>query len=173
LADGGDADPGEPRLRGGTHAPHQFDWQLVKEIEFSLWIDDDQSIRLGHLRRDLGQVLSACHADGHRQAKFGAHAGPNRLRNRRRRTEKMRASCDVGEGLIDRDALYGRREITQHSDGRVAQPLVFVEVSGDENEVGTELPRAPPRHAASHAQSPRFVGSREHDSAADRNRPAA
>ena len=85
----------------------------------------------------------------------------------------MRAPGDVGEGLIDRDALYGRREITEHSDRGVAEPLVFVEVSGDEDEVGTELPRAPSRHAASHAESPRLVGRREHDSAADRNRPAA
>src|SRR6185436_3903153 len=50
LTDGGDADLGEPRLGGGAHAPHQSDGQLVKELEFSLWIDDDQSIRLGDLR---------------------------------------------------------------------------------------------------------------------------
>jgi hypothetical protein len=46
-------------------------------------------------------------------------------------------------------------------------------VSGDENEVGTELPRPPARHAASHTERPRLVGGREHDAAADRNRPAA
>ena len=41
------------------------------------------------------------------------------------------------------------------------------------NTVGTELPRASSRHAASHAEGPRFVGGREHDAAADRNRLAA
>jgi hypothetical protein len=71
------------------------------------------------------------------------------------------------------DALCGRREIAQHPDRGVAEPLVFVEVPGNENEVGTELPRAPSRHAAPHAGGPRFLGSREHDAAADRNRPAA
>jgi hypothetical protein len=35
------------------------------------------------------------------------------------------------------------------------------------------LSRAPSRHAASYAEGPRFVGSREHDAAADRNRLAA
>src|SRR5690242_6366209 len=40
LADGGDADRGEPRLGGGTDAPHECDGQLVKELEFSRWIDD-------------------------------------------------------------------------------------------------------------------------------------
>jgi hypothetical protein len=46
LTDRGDTDLGEPRLSGGAHAPHQGDGQLMKELEFSRWIDDDQSIRL-------------------------------------------------------------------------------------------------------------------------------
>src|SRR5215813_14900583 len=85
----------------------------------------------------------------------------------------MRAPCNVGEGLVDGDALDGRCEIAQYSDGGVAEPLVFVEMSADKNEVGTELPRAPSRHAASYAESPRFVGGREHDAATDRNGLAA
>src|SRR6185503_12021383 len=85
----------------------------------------------------------------------------------------MRAPGNVGEGLVDGDALYVRREIAQDSDGGVAEPLVFVEVSADKHEVGTELPRAPSRHAASYAECPRFVGGREHHAAADRNRLAA
>ena len=63
LTDGGDADPGEPRLGGGAHAPHQRDGQFVKELELSTRIDDDQSIRLGDLRGDLRQVLGTRHAD--------------------------------------------------------------------------------------------------------------
>src|SRR5580704_1693731 len=85
----------------------------------------------------------------------------------------MRAPCNVGEGLVDGDALDGRCEIAQDSDGGVAEPLVFVEMSADKNEVGTELPRAPSGHAASYAEGPRLVGGRENDAAADRNRPAA
>jgi hypothetical protein len=46
-------------------------------------------------------------------------------------------------------------------------------MSADKHEVGTELPRAPSRHAASYAEGPRFVGGREHDAAANRNRLAA
>src|SRR5687767_8212189 len=85
----------------------------------------------------------------------------------------MRAPCNVGEGLVDGDALDGRREIAQDSDGGVAEPLVFVEMSADKHEAGTELPRAPSRHAASYAEGPRFIGGRENDAAADRNRLAA
>src|SRR5436190_16039861 len=85
----------------------------------------------------------------------------------------MRTPCNVGEGLVDGDALDGRREIAQYCDGGVAEPLVFVEMSADKNEVGTELPRAPSGHAASYTEGPRFVGGRENDAAADRNRLAA
>src|SRR4029453_17495176 len=54
-----------------------------------------------------------------------------------------------------------------------AEPLVFVEMSADKNEVVTELSCAPSRHAASYAEGPRFVGGRENDAAADGNRLAA
>src|SRR5438876_2826089 len=85
----------------------------------------------------------------------------------------MRAPCNVGEVLVYGDALDGRREIAQDSNGGVAEPLVFVEMSADKHEAGTELPRAPSRHAAVYTEGPRFVGGREHDAAADRNRLAA
>ena len=52
----------------------------------------------------------------------------------------MRTPGNVGEGLVDGDALYGRREIAQDADGGVAEPLVLVEMSADKNEVATELP---------------------------------
>jgi hypothetical protein len=57
LTDGGDADPGEARLGGGAHAPQQCDGQLVKELEFSFWIDDDESIRFRDLRCDFARCL--------------------------------------------------------------------------------------------------------------------
>src|SRR4051812_20846565 len=85
----------------------------------------------------------------------------------------MRAPCNVGEGFVDGDALDGRREIAQDCDRGVAEPLVFVEVSADKHEVGTELPGAPSRHPASYTEGPRFVRGREDDAAADRNRLAA
>src|SRR6516164_2305010 len=85
----------------------------------------------------------------------------------------MRAAGNVGEGLVDGDALDGRREIAQDGDGGIAEPLVFVEMSADKNEVGTELPRTPSRHAASYAEGPRFVRGREHHATAHRNRLAA
>ena len=43
-------------------------------------------------------------------------------------------------------------------------------MSADKNEVVTELPCAPSRHAASYAEGPRFVGGRENDAAAELDR---
>jgi hypothetical protein len=85
----------------------------------------------------------------------------------------MRAPCHVGERLVDGDALDVRREIAQDTDSGVTEPLVFAEVSADKHEVGTELPRASSGHAAAHAEGSRFVGGREHHTAADRNRLTA
>jgi len=54
------------------------------------------------------------------------------------------------------------------------QTPLIVEMSADKNKVGTELPRAPSRHAASYAEGPRFVRGRENAAAAaDRNQLAA
>src|SRR5688500_8659416 len=85
----------------------------------------------------------------------------------------MRTPCHVGEGFVDGDALDVRREIAQDADGGVTEPLVLVEMSADEHEVWTELPRAAPRHAAPYAEGPRFVRGREYDAPADRDRLAA
>src|SRR5882757_7049011 len=85
----------------------------------------------------------------------------------------MRTPCNVGEGLVDGDALDGRREVAQDSDGGVAEPLVFGEMSAHKNEVVTELPCPPSRHTASYAEGSRFIGGRENDAAADGNRLSA
>src|SRR5262245_49094724 len=85
----------------------------------------------------------------------------------------MRAPGNVGEGFVDGDALDGRREIAQDCDGGIAEPLVFIEMSSDKHELGAELPRTPSRHAASYAEGARFVGGRENNTTADRNRLAA
>jgi len=46
LPDGAHAHIGQPLLRNGPHAPHQLDWQVVQEPEFTPWIDHDQPVGL-------------------------------------------------------------------------------------------------------------------------------
>ena len=112
-------------------------------------------------------MLGTCHADRDRQADFGPHATPNRGGDLGRRTEQMRASGDIGESLVDGDAFDQGREVAQHVDRGVAQPLVVLEVPADEDEVRAEFARPPPRHAAAHAERLGLVGGRQHDPAAD------
>ncbi len=85
----------------------------------------------------------------------------------------MGAARDIGEGLVDRDPLDQRREILEHLDGGVAQPLVVLEMAADEDQVRTQRPRLPSRHAAADSEGLGFVGRREHHPAAHRDRLAA
>jgi hypothetical protein len=156
----------------GPHAPHQLDGQGVQEIEFRARIDDCQSIGLGDLRSDLRQMLRARDADRNRQAKLRAHTAPHRFRDFRRRAEQARGAGDIGEGFVDGDALDGRREIAQHVDGGVAEPLIVLEMAADENELRTKLARAPSGHAAANAEGSGLIRSREHHAAADGDRLA-
>jgi hypothetical protein len=59
LADCDDADFRQPRLRFRADAPHQFDRQIVQEGKFGRRIDEDQPVRLRHLRGDLRQMFGA------------------------------------------------------------------------------------------------------------------
>ena len=85
----------------------------------------------------------------------------------------MGAARDVGKGLVDGNPLDEGREIAEHLDGGVAQPLVVLEMAADKNELRTELARPPSRHAAADPEGLGFVGSGKHDPAADGDRLAA
>ena len=160
-------DLGEPRPGDRADAPHQIDRQIVKECELGLGIDDDQPVWLGDLRGDLRQVLGARHAHRDRQSEFRSYALPYRPGDLRRRAEEVRAARHVGERLVDGDPLDQRCEVAHHLDGGVAEPLVFLEVTADENEVGAKLARPPARHPAAHPECLRFIGGGENDAATD------
>ena len=73
-----------------------------------------------------------------------AHASPDGLGDLGRRAEELLGASDVGKGLVDRDPLDERREVTEHLDGGVTQPLIVLEVAADEDELGAELARLAP-----------------------------
>jgi hypothetical protein len=52
------------------------------------------------------------------------------------------------DALVDGNPLDQRREIAEHLDRGVTQPLILLEMPADKNELRTQLPRPPPRHAA-------------------------
>ena len=43
LSDGSNADRGKSRARDRAHSPHQFDRQIVQEIELGCGIDNDEA----------------------------------------------------------------------------------------------------------------------------------
>src|SRR5258706_6372035 len=81
----------------------------------------------------------------------------------------MGAARDVGKGLVDGNPLDEGREIADHFDGGVAQPLVFLEMPADKGESRTEFARLPSRHAAADPEGPGFVRSRKHNPTTDGN----
>src|SRR5438552_19084258 len=85
----------------------------------------------------------------------------------------MGAARDVGKRFVDRNPLDQRREIADHLDGGVAQPLVFPEMPADENELRTQLAGLPSRHAAMNSEGLGFVRGGKHNPATDGNGLAA
>ena len=68
----------------------------------------------------------------------------------------MCATHDVGKGLVDGDPLNEGREIIEYRDGRIAKPLVVLEVAADKVSCGQSsrawrpgIPRRTPKALAS------------------------
>ena len=85
----------------------------------------------------------------------------------------MGAARDVSKGLVDGNPLDEGREIADHFDGGVAQPLVFPKMPTDESKLRAELARLPSRHAAADPEGLGFVGSGNHNPSTDGNGSAA
>jgi hypothetical protein len=102
-------------------------------------------------------MLGARHADRNWKAKLRPHTVPNRACNFSRRTEQMGAASNVRKGLVDGNPLHEWREIIEHIDGRISQPLVVLEMAANEDQVRTKLTRPSSRHAATDAKGPGFV----------------
>ena len=87
-------------------------------------LDDDQPVGLGDLRRDLGQVLGAGHADRDRQAELARDPPAQQGGDRRRRAEEVGRAGHVEERLVDRDALHRRRDVPEDVHDLVGEALV-------------------------------------------------
>jgi hypothetical protein len=85
----------------------------------------------------------------------------------------MGAARNVGKGLIDGNPLNEGRKIINYLDGRIAQPLVVLEMAANKNELRTELARSSAGHTPADPAGPGFVGSGENDSATDGDGAAA
>ena len=79
----------------------------------------------------------------------------------------MGAARDVGKGLVDGNPLDEGREIVDHLDGGIAQPLVVLEMAADKSQLRTEFARLPSRHAAADPEGLGFVRSGKHNPTTD------
>ena len=118
-------------------------------------------------------MLGPRHPDRDRQPELVPNAAPDFSGNLGRWTEEMLRSGNVGKSLVDGDPLDEGREVTQHRDGGVAEPLIVLEMAADKDELRAKLAGSTSRHSASDAEGLGFVRCREDNPAADRNGLAA
>ena len=103
-----DTNSGQPGPSNRAHAPHQFDRQVVKKIQFGRGIDNHQPVGFRHLRGNFREVLGACHANRNWKAKLCANTTTYCFRDLRGRTEKVSAARNVRKGFVDGNALDQR-----------------------------------------------------------------
>ena len=173
LGDGVDALLGQLLLGDRPDAPDEADRQRVEELALAIGWHHHQSIGLGHLRGDLGEVLRARGSDRDGQAHLGAHALADAGGDVLGWPEEVHGPADVEERLVDGDALDQWREVAEYRHHLVGQALVVAEVPAHEREVGAQLLRPPSRHAALHPEALRLVRGSEHHAAADGDGHAA
>ena len=158
------------RSRVTAPTPHdELDRERIEEGALGARLDDDDAVGLGDLRRDLGEVLGGGDADRHGEAELVADAPADLGRDDGGRAEQVHGARDVEERLVDRDALDPRREVAQHVDDLVAEPLVLAEVAADEPELGAQPPGAP----AGHARAARRSALASYDAASTTPPPTA
>jgi hypothetical protein len=146
-------------LRHPSHTPDQSHRQRVEERSLVFRFDHDQTVRLGDLRCHFCQVLGSSNADRHRQANLVPNPFSDTDGDGAWGAKQMDRSRDIKESLVDRDPFNKWREVVEHCHNRIAQTLIFMEVSGDELDRWAKLPGPPARHAASDPVCPCLIGS--------------
>ena len=120
----------------------------------------------------LARNFVARHADGDGQPDLLPHVAPQGHGDLRRGARDPPQAAHVEEGLVDRQALDQRAGVLEHLEHRLAGLAV-----GREPGLDREQPRAEPAglrdpHGGADAEGLRLVAGRQHDAAADRDRPA-
>jgi hypothetical protein len=136
-------------------------------------LDDHQAVGFRNLGCNLRQVLGRGDADRDRKPDLVAHAAADLGRDLGGSAEEVHRPGDVEECFVDRDALDERREVPQHVDRGVAEPLVLAEVTADELQVGTEAACLPAGHPTVDSECLGLVRRGQDHAATDRDRCAA
>ena len=161
-----------PRRRGAD-APDALDRQRVEKREFAIGRDGDQPVGLRDAARHLREELRPRHPDRDGQADPLAHRSAQAHRDLDRRPGDALHPAHIEERLVDRQPLDDGRGVLEHGEHRAARLRVRLVARPDDDRVGAEPSRLPPAHRRPDAVRLRFVARREHDAAADDDRPAS
>src|ERR1700732_1896965 len=112
----------------------------MKEIEFRSGIDDDEAVRLRHLRSNLCEVLRTRDANRNRQTKFHSHTASNDARDLGRRSEQVWGLCYVGERLIDEEPVGEGCVVSNDLARSTTEPLILLEMATHKKKLRAELP---------------------------------
>jgi hypothetical protein len=84
-----------------------------------------------------------------------------------RRPKQMLRSRDVGESLVDGNALDPGCEVSHHCHDGIAETLIVLEVAAHKDELRTKLARLPAWHRAVHAEGLGFIRGSKHNTTAN------
>jgi len=165
VAHGPHAQRGEAAPRRRTDAPEALDRQGMEKVELGAGRDNDETVGLGVLARELGEQLRGRDADRGREPGVGAHAPPDRDRAVGPGPVEPRRPAHVEERLVGRDGLDERRERAEDPHHLAALLAVAVEAWREEHTLGASAPRPRHRQCRVHAESARLVARGGDDTA--------
>ena len=145
----------------------------MQERQLALGRNDEESVRLRHGARHLGEELRAGDAHGEGQPDPLARPLPQADGDLPRCAGDPLHAADVEERLVDRQPLDGRRRVLEQGVESLARLGVGGHPRRDDDRVRAEPERPAPTHRRPHAVRLRLVARREHDAAADDHRASA
>ena len=173
LADGVDRHLGEPFRRDGPNTPDEPNRERMKELDLCVWFDHHHPVRFGDLTADFGEELRAGNTNRDCEPRRVQHVAADCHADRARWPEQVRRSRDVEKGLVDRDLLDQRREVSTDVKHAITDVEVVAERTVDHDEFRTQLACFPEWHRRPHAERSRLVARGKHHAAADGDRFAS
>ena len=171
LPHGTDAEPVQLLGRHRTDAPHPLDRQREEELLLAIRLDHEQPIGLADRTRDLGEELGACDADRDRQPDFRPHPLPQSHGDILRRARDLAEPAHLEERFVDRQSLDERRRVAENREHITTRGRVGIHPRRNDHGFRTQIPRLPATHRGTNSARLRLVAGREHDPAADDDRP--
>ncbi len=159
VVDGGHA--GAPEMvAGGRPDPRQHaDRQGGQQIPFGAGLDEDEAVRLGLLRGDLGEHLGARESDGAAETRHRVDGRPQPLPRRagRGRVVRRPPGLQVHERLVQAQRFHQGRQPSQQAHHLLAHRAVQGEAGHQIRRVGREPPGLRGGHRRVHPEPPGLV----------------